>query len=401
MNSLQITKQNINYINKNSKNKIFLPKEISKSPFYLYQKFNYGAKIREKNNYTIYISSSGCEKPKYEERQKGNKIKINKLDNFNNIQKKNKNIKIYDEKNDSILSSSDNYGYKETKNIKYENPNLKIVTIHERLSIPRKRQEINNPRINKKLIINNLENTFWHKEYSPNKRIIINNRDQLPKLRENKSSDNFQQRNFIETPSFKFPKNRELQEIIEEVNNNNYYNSKIINEDSPKNGEKNGDYFIKVTTTKKEVNPNNNFEKIIYQRNNNGKIVKITKNGESLYNNKENCSIYQRKNIKRDNYDNEPYYIGNYGDEENYEFQEQYKLKDNYGIKEEEKFGYKKSKGYQNKVYMKERDFDNYDYFMNDQENDYIEDINNIKNIKCPVHGKISIIIHNNPFGYN
>ena len=52
-----------------------------------------------------------------------------------------------------------------------------------------------------------------------------------------------------------------------------------------------------------------------------------------------------KKNLKRDNYDNEPYFIGNYGDDENYELQEQYKLNNNYGIKEEKKYGYKINKG--------------------------------------------------------
>lgn len=399
MNSLQITNQSMNYINQNSKNKIIFPKKISKSPFFLYQKFKYGEKIREKNNYALYISGSGCEKPKYEEIQKGMKIiKINKSKNFYNINKRNKFIQLYNEENDTFLSNSDNYEYKETKNIKNGNPDLKIVTIHERLSIPRQRKLINIPKRNRKIKINNLENTFWHKFYSPNKRISINNGEQIGILRENKSFDYFKPMKIIEKSSFKSPKKRKLIQEIIENNNNNYCNTRIINEDSKINGLKDKNYFIKVSTTPKKVNPTNNYEKNIYNRKKNGKIIKIIKNEEPLYNNKENCFIYQKKNLKRDNYDNEPYFIGNYGDDENYELQEQYKLNNNYGIKEEKKYGYKINKGYQNEIYMNDRDYGDYDNIINDQENDCIEDI---KNIKCPIHGKISIIIHKNPFMHN
>ena len=42
------------------------------------------------------------------------------------------------------------------------------------------------------------------------------------------------------------------------------------------------------------------------------------------------------KNIKINDYENEPYYIGNYGEEENYEEHEQYKACTNIDLKKSE-----------------------------------------------------------------
>ena len=42
-----------------------------------------------------------------------------------------------------------------------------------------------------------------------------------------------------------------------------------------------------------------------------------------------------------------------------------------------------------------------YGYNKYNQENEYVDDIRDIKSIECPLHGKISIIIHRNPFDKN
>ena len=130
MNSLQITNQNMNYISKNQNTSVVFQKR-SKSPKNCGQQYNYGEKVREKNNYTLYVSGQGYERPQYEERQKGIKIIKNRYDDLKyNLNQKNKILKICneeeEEENDFILTS-DNYRYKETKNIKKGNPNLKIV----------------------------------------------------------------------------------------------------------------------------------------------------------------------------------------------------------------------------------------------------------------------------------
>ena len=387
MNSLQITNQNMYYIGKNENSKVVFQKR-SKSPLNIAQKYNYGEKVREKNNYTLYVSGQGYERPQYEERQKGIKIIKNRYDNLKyNLNQKNKIIKIYneEEENNNNISISDNYRYKETKNLKNVNPNLKIVTIHKRLSNPRN-QIINSPKISKKIKIKREENCYLNGEYGEETRV----------LRENKSSDYFQPLNrkiFYEN-NFENEKDRELIQIIESnENNNNNYKNKIIHEDPHSHIEtkKDGDYFIKVTTTRKEIDPYKN--KNDKHHGDDGKIIKIIKN------NQENCSIYHRKNLKRDNSENEPYYIGNYGEEDNYDSQDHYNENNNGRSLEEEKYRYKANNRCINQIYKNEREFDCYDCNINDEQEE--EDIRDIKDIQCPLHGKISIIIHKHPFGYN
>ena len=424
MSSLQITNQTFNYTNKNINYDSNSPKRNIRPPSNLYNKINYGSKIREKNNYILYVSGCGYEKPLYEECQKGIPIKTlrNKYDMSNNcyIYKNKRNYTEYEEDNDNILSSSDNYGYKETKNIKRDNPNLKILTIHERLGSPRRYQHIYSPKRNKKLKINKAENIYWHRDFSPNrnKRIHINNNnEQIKILRENKSYDNlqsFKKQKYFEK-SFHNQRGREreregelIQEIIEPdnddyndnnyYNNNNNYNNKMINEYPPKiETTKDGEYFIKVTTKRKEINNN--------EYNDNNKYIKINKKNEPLYNEEDN-EIYNKKHI-RNNYEKEPYYIGNYGDEENYESIRQYKeneenedINDRY-ITREEYNTQEDDYGYQNKNQMDMNSMGYKGYDKYNEEKEYIEDISEIKKIECPLHGKISIIIHKNPFGYN
>ena len=397
MNAFQITNQNFKYVNQNinPNERINSPKRISKYPYNM-SKYNYGEKIREKKNYTLYASGSGYQMPIYEERPK--RIKIIK-DKYN-ISKMN-NIDVYDEEENNILSSSDNYGYKETKNIKNENPNLKVVTIHRRLGSPRQIRPINTPQRNRKLKIKKEENIFWNREYSPNNRININNNnEQIRILKENKSSEYFRplRKNKFFEKSFESQKNGEL---IQEIIQDDYDD---YNGDSRVETSKDGDYFYKVTTKRKEFIPENNYynNRNIsdnYRRNRNGKIIKIIKNNEPLYNNQKNYRIYNKEYIKRDNYENEPYYIGNYGEEENYEPQDKYK-KNNYLYKDRDEYEQEENIEQQNQRYINENRDIRCEY-INERDNNYMQDIRDIKSIECPMHGKISIIIHKNPFGYN
>ena len=411
MSSLKITNQTLNYSNKNNNYDSNSPKRNIRPPSNLYNKINYGSKIREKNNYILYVSGCGYEKPLYEECQKGIPIKSlrNKYDMSNNcyIYKNKRNYTEYEEDNDNLLSSSDNYRYKETKNIKRENPNLKILTIHERLGSPRRCEYIYNQKRNKKLKINKAENIYWNREFSPNenKRININNNEQIRIIRENKSYDNlqsFKKQKYFEK-SFHNQRERDgegelIQEIIE-PDNDYYNNNKMINEYPPQiETTKNGEYFIKVTKKRKEINNN--------EYNDNNKFIKINKNNEPLYNEEDN-EIYRKKYITKNKYEKEPYYIGNYGDEENYESMRQYKeneenedINDRYIIREE----YNTQEDdyiYQNKNQMDINSMGYKGYDKYNKEKEYFEDINEIKKIECPLHGKISIIIHKNPFSYN
>ena len=71
----------------------------------------------------------------------------------------------------------------------------------------------------------------------------------------------------------------------------------------------------------------------------------------------------------------------------NGEEHEQYNGCNNCRFKEIRKYGYNSNNGYIKNMYKKE--------------NEYVEDIRDIKNIECPLHGKISVIIHKNPYVFH
>ena len=398
MASYQISNpNNINYISNNTNNNIISPKRISKSPLiYHNNRINYGEKIQEKKNYLLYVSSSG-HRPKYEKRQK-----IKKYENKINLNK-NLNYNLYEEEEEdnNILSSSDNYKYKETKNIKMENPNYKIITIHKRLGSPRQSQRINSPKKSKKIKIKKIENMFWQKEYAPSHHHINTNKNEKIRiLRESKSSDYFQ------------PIKKRIQnDDNNDYNEYTYNNYRIINEDSHIETTKDGDYFIKITKKRKEIQPNNynnyNNRNVKYI-NKNGKHIKVIRYNEPLYANEENFRNYNKKYINRNNYENEPYYIGNYGEEgDNYESSVKYNKKNNYKYQENEEYVQEEQEDneFQNQKYMNMEDDNEYEYdnniIYNQEDQEYLDDIKSIKDIVCPLHGKISIIIHKNPFNNN
>ena len=394
MTSYQISNpNNLNYISNNTNNNIISPKRVSKSPLiYHNNRINYGEKVQEKNNYILYVSGSG-HRPRYERRQKGKKYH-----NQINLQK-NLNYNLYEEEIDNnILSSSDNYKYKETKNIKMNNPQYEIVTIHKRLGSPRQSQVINSPKKNKKIKIKKVENK--------NEKIRI--------LRENKSSDYFRPIKKIKYIEEFHPQNDSeiIQEIIQNDDNNDYIeyndnNNKIINEDSQIETTKDGDYFIKITKKRKELQPYNYNKRNVKYINKNGKLIKVIRYNEPLYTDEDNYKISNKNYLKRNNYEKEPYYIGNYGEEdENFVSSIKYN-KNNNDKRENEEYEQEEQDDneYQNQKYINMEDENEYVnnniYNQEDQENEYLDDIKGIKDIVCPLHGKISIIIHKNPFNKN
>jgi hypothetical protein len=399
MNSFQITNQNLSFIteNKNKNNNSISPKRESRFPL---KKFNYGSKIREKKNYILYASGTGYERPEYEVYEKGKTIRIikNKYDISNKYTNRNyKKFIEYEEDDENALSNSDNYRYKETKNIKNENPNLKITTIHKRLGSPRQSRNMN-----KKIRIKKTENYYCNEgecdNDNPNsRRLNLNlgndnndNNEQIRILKENKSSDyllSIKNRKQKYTTSQRNTNGELIQEIIDP--DNDYY----YNDYQPNEIQTTKDYNSK----RNDINTNKYFnnENNIYSKH---KIIRLNKKDAQFYNH-DNNKIYHNEQDKK-NYEKEPYYIGNYGDEDNYESMRQYKKNEDYSNKN--RYGYAANDKYQNNKYVNSREYERYDnYCMNDEENEYIDDISEIKKINCPLHGKISIIIHKNQFGCN
>ena len=102
------------------------------------------------------------------------------------------------------------------------------------------------------------------------------------------------------------------------------------------------------------------------------------------------------KLLHRNRDENEPYYIGNYGEEEGENYESSVKYNNNYRFKDIEEY---EQDEYLNQKYMNREN--KYGYNKYNQENEYVDDIRDIKSIECPLHGKISIIIHKNPFDKN
>ena len=354
--------------NQNANNK---GQNISKSPINSFHRYQYGEKL-EKDNYSLYVSGSGYEKKENNRPQEEKQVKkvMKKYHNFNQ-----------DNKND-ILSSSDNYGFKEIKNLKGENNNNE-----------RQQHSIDSTNNRKRIItINKGDNVFIKGTKSPKRRIItkyinrkMNKNAQIKPLHQNKSFDCL------------IPKNR-IQKIYQEtikpsraIYDNDYYpdnNGEIVTEEIRREG----DYFIKITTKRKELDPN---------------IIQPINKQNFIH---DKFGVYQKKYIpkKRNNLQNIPtyYYIeNNENNNEQVKFRERgnynkYKYMDKYeqNINDERKEDYYED-NYNN---MNSREFNGYERSINGHEDKFfnLDDIKGIKNIECPLHGRISFVIHDNPLGY-
>lgn len=405
MSSFQITNHNFCFFNEKTNYNDISPRRTPRFPL---NKFDYGSKIKEKKNYILYAGGVGYERPYYEECKKSLPIRI--IKNKNDIYKKrciNRNYRKcieYEEVGDNALLNLDNYRYKETKNIKNEDPNLKILTIHKRLGSPRSPRQAQNK--HKTIRIKKTTQYNWHREgynnynNSPNRRRLninnynINNdnsNEQIKILRENKSYDYLQSLKNRKQKFINTERNNDeelIQEKIEPEQENDYYYNNNDYESHKKEVSNNNNNFIRIISKKKEINPNNYFnnKNEIYSKNK-SKIIKISKNIGPIHN-QDNNEIYHyhKKRIRNNKYEKEPYYIGNYGDEKNNESMREYKTNEDYN-----KNRYIAKDRYQNEC---ER-YGN--YCRNDEENECSDNITEIKKIKCPLHGNISIIMHKNP----
>ena len=369
MSSYEIANKNINF-----------PKEdISNSQMNKYDTMNYGEIVREKRNYTLYASGQGYASPNYEDR--------------NPHKKKSHNI---------ILSQS-NIGYKETKNIKNNNSiSLDTVIIQERSRSPRPQYHSLYNIANKKRKIK------LHKSYGDNKRVIKNYYNQ--ELNTNKSYEyyvpKYKQKIYEESifPNKGVDERYENEDLIQEIiendeenedneynynknfQNYNYDNHNKMMSEQEKMG-KDGEYFIRITTTRKEFDEPKIEDNEIYQTKKNIKIIKIPYK-------KDKIRMYKNKyRERRDRFQNIPTYY--YNEEDGYEIGNRYN--NNY-INREEYDNNEEYYGFNNHKYMNPLEFER-NRICNNKYDEY-DDITRIRNIECPVHGNVSIIIHKNPFGY-
>ena len=124
-------KDNINKINNTTRKNIV---SVKIKPRNNNSENSFGGKIREKKNYTLYVSGN---KPYYFLYPQETQFKVNKDKNAKKLQN-NKSFINYRSKNHNnylnpitsgdILDISENYGYKESRNVTYDDKNKKIQT---------------------------------------------------------------------------------------------------------------------------------------------------------------------------------------------------------------------------------------------------------------------------------
>ena len=310
---------------------------VKRKPNNFNKNTHFGEKIQETNNYLLY--SSGNQKSYYElfpqesrlyQKKANNKLFNNKSfiinKNINNYFKPPKKTNKKDP--NKILNISENYGYKETLNIKNNDPSLKGLTLHDMLQENQENQTNPSKKITQTMKVINNNVKVWKRDFNQ-----YSERNQgIRFIKENKSSDNIKKRKT--------------------------------------------NYRIKINN---EAKPNNH----------KSKVVRMTKLNQGILR-----EIYQKKYVKKNEYINYNYnnivpcYISKYTKNS----QEPIRY---YDAIRENKNNY----------------FINNDYESNEYLNDNINKTfgcNNIscgdeesKNIECPIHGNISIVIHKNPHRVN
>ena len=278
------------------------------------EKYDYGEKIKEKRNYILYASGTVREKKEIEQ-----------------IEQPQPQPTILEEH--EII---DNYKYLESKNIRKQNPNRLSFTIHKRLSGPFEKttytqvDENNYPyqsytTKSQKMRYNSVNNKINYDTYNPNnyknyRNVSVENyryQNRIPynenitkteiirnDYRNNKKNLGYYETNFDDKYEYIVPETQNV-EIYEQnirniPNNNqyNFYNKQILNEgNSYTETKQDGDYMVKITTTKNSLsNDYNNLNNTWNYKNN------YRNNNFQNNNFDKNFNYYESKNIRRTEY---------------------------------------------------------------------------------------------------
>lgn len=321
-------KDNINKINNTTRKNIV---SVKIKPRNNNAENSFGGKIREKNNYTLYVSGN---KPYYFLYPKEIQFKVNKDKNPKKLQN-NKSFIIYRDKNhnnylnpitsENILDISENYGYKESRNVTYDDKNKKIQTSN---NIKENSSKMDSKTTN---IIKNYNNLkIFKRDFNK----YSENNQGIKIIKADKSSDNL-------------------------LKNRINYRLKINNEAIPNNHK--------------------------------SKIIKVAKTKEGYLK-----EIYQKKYVKQNNYMNytgQPKTIKDYYEEDS-EPIKYYRYNNNitnYNINSS------KNQNFKNKYFINNNyDCNEYNFKNNYIYNNEVFGDDESKNITCPLHGNISMLIHKN-----
>ena len=337
MNSYKINNQQMNYLNNIGRKNIVSTK---RNLMRYINKDDFGERVQETKNYLLY--ASGNQKSYYElnpqetqfkSKEKNNR-KIYHNKSFISYRNKIQNNYIIPNRlnQDNILDISENYGYKETRNIKDNDENLKAITLHNNKKIiPKKESQT----------AYNIKNKDY-KKYNRDLNLHSERNYGLKIIKVNKSTDNILKRK----------KNYKITINNETMPNN--HKSKVIKVTKDKNGKLKEIYQRKNVPRIEYIN---NIEHLYI--NNYGE-----KSHEPLYyfkNNNFNCNFYniynyESKSTRNNNDTNKNVYFINNNYESN-----GYNLNNNYGCYNQEICG--------------------------DDES---------KNIECPLYRNISILVHKN-----
>ena len=239
------------------------------------EKYDYGEKVKEKRNYILYVSGTGREKREIEE-----------------IEIPPPQTKILEEK-----ELIDNYKYHESKNIKNQNQNRLSFTRHQRLSSPFEKttyhevtedgKEIksynnltkNNVNKNKNVILKTVKSESYKKNIMPMKKYVIENNE--------KKYNNYQN--------------------IQNIQNRKYENKYDFPEVETET-KQDGEYIVKITTTRKPVNLNDGYEF--------DNIKKSMRQLRNINNSGNNFTFTETKNVKEKL--NKPFIYRNNKNERNF-----------------------------------------------------------------------------------
>ena len=215
------------------------------------EKFDYGEKVKEKRNYILYVSGTGREKKEIEQ-----------------IELAPPQTKILEER-----ELIDNYQYRESKNIKKQNPNRLSFTRHKRLSSP----------FEKTTYKEVTEDGTELQSYTKN--TVLRNQ---PITTTTLKSQTYSQ---SRRPMQRFGTETKKYSNFQNLNNFTKYENSYSYPQNETETKQDGDYIVKVTTTRRALNTSTGFDRN-FNLGGTGQLKNAKRSGN-------NFSYYESKNVSK------------------------------------------------------------------------------------------------------
>ncbi len=223
------------------------------------EKYDYGEKVKEKRNYILFVSGTGREKKEIEQ-----------------IELPPPQTKILEQR-----QLIDNYQYHESKNIRKQNPNRLSFTRHKRLSIPFEKTTYTE-------VTEDGTPIKYNTSYSKNS--IVRNVPIVKNLRtESYTNRKYFPRNNTESSIQNYSFQRNIRKFGEKPFTK-YYQNRVKTETM-----QDGEYVVKITKKKKNIDRNQRYVSGNYNSLNNS-FSQLRKIGNTSA---KNYGFYESKNVKK------------------------------------------------------------------------------------------------------